>query len=89
MRSPSPSRSTSEHRGRAVTLCPPLIGRSRPIAVVLLSSYVRSSCNTVPHSGTAANVASNESRAQHALTRNERGETDYDYWRLPLRRNPL
>jgi len=25
---PSPSRSTSEHRGRAVTLCPPLIGRS-------------------------------------------------------------
>jgi hypothetical protein len=27
-RSPSPSRSTSEHQGRAVTLCPPLIGRS-------------------------------------------------------------
>jgi Phage integrase family len=28
MRSPSPSRSTSEHQGRAVTRCPPLIGRS-------------------------------------------------------------
>jgi hypothetical protein len=28
MRSPSPSRSTSEYQGRAATLCPPLIGHS-------------------------------------------------------------
>jgi hypothetical protein len=35
------------------------------------------------------NVAFSESRAHYGLNAGAREETDHDYWRLPLRRNPL